>query len=93
MRSISDTGAVTPLPSDEQKACQSPKPILLNTVCLQIRPDRSSAVLIICILLPFCFQGFAHTPYDWSPSTVDVQMLRMGNFGWSLPIKLEKAKS
>lgn len=48
-------GAVTPLPSDQQKACQSPKPILLNT-------------------------GFAHTPYDWSPSTVDVQMLRVGNF-------------
>ncbi|KAJ3565324.1 hypothetical protein NP233_g7696 [Leucocoprinus birnbaumii] len=48
-------GAVTPLPSNEQKACQSPKPILLNT-------------------------GFAHTPYDWSPSTVDVQMLRVGNF-------------
>ncbi|KAF9449265.1 Neutral/alkaline nonlysosomal ceramidase [Macrolepiota fuliginosa MF-IS2] len=48
-------GAVTPLPSNEQKACQSPKPILLNT-------------------------GFAHTPYEWSPSTVDVQMLRVGNF-------------
>jgi len=27
------------------------------------------------------FQGFAHTPYEWSPSTVDVQMLRVGNFG------------
>lgn len=48
-------GAITPLPSDEQKACQAPKPILLNT-------------------------GFAHTPYEWSPSTVDVQMLRVGNF-------------
>ncbi|EKM81296.1 hypothetical protein AGABI1DRAFT_112961 [Agaricus bisporus var. burnettii JB137-S8] len=48
-------GAVTPLPSAQQKACQSPKPILLNT-------------------------GSAHTPYDWSPTTVDVQMLRVGNF-------------
>ncbi|KAL9712181.1 hypothetical protein Ac2012v2_005258 [Leucoagaricus gongylophorus] len=47
-------GVITPLPSDEQKACQSPKPILLNT-------------------------GFAHTPYDWSPNTVDAQMLRVGN--------------
>lgn len=25
-------------------------------------------------------QGFAHSPYDWSPSTVDIQMLRVGNF-------------
>lgn len=48
-------GAVTPLPSAAQKACQSPKPILLNT-------------------------GEAHTPYDWSPATVDVQILRVGNF-------------
>ncbi|PFH50435.1 hypothetical protein AMATHDRAFT_60966 [Amanita thiersii Skay4041] len=24
--------------------------------------------------------GFAHTPYEWSPSTVDIQMLRVGNF-------------
>ncbi|KAG6849608.1 hypothetical protein H0H93_006965 [Arthromyces matolae] len=51
-------GAVTPLPSAAQIACQNPKPILLNT-------------------------GFAHTPYDWSPNTVDVQMLRVGNFGMS----------
>ncbi|EJD08259.1 Neutral/alkaline nonlysosomal ceramidase [Fomitiporia mediterranea MF3/22] len=48
-------GAVTPEPNDEQKACQDPKPILLNT-------------------------GFAHFPYEWSPSTVDIQMLRVGNF-------------
>ncbi|KAG6917249.1 hypothetical protein DXG01_003281 [Tephrocybe rancida] len=47
--------AITPLPSAAQKACQDPKPILLNT-------------------------GFAHSPYEWSPSTVDVQMLRVGNF-------------
>lgn len=26
-------------------------------------------------------QGFAHTPYEWSPSTVDIQMLRIGNLG------------
>lgn len=72
-------GVVTPLPSDEQKACQSPKPILLNTV----RPgtNRYSDMLCWCY-----FQGFAHTPYEWSPSTVDVQMLRVGNLGkesWS----------
>jgi len=24
--------------------------------------------------------GYAHLPYEWSPSTVDVQMLRVGNF-------------
>ncbi|RDB20798.1 Neutral ceramidase [Hypsizygus marmoreus] len=24
--------------------------------------------------------GFAHTPYEWAPSTVNVQMLRVGNF-------------
>ncbi|TBU52258.1 Neutral/alkaline nonlysosomal ceramidase [Dichomitus squalens] len=23
--------------------------------------------------------GYAHTPYDWSPNTVDIQMLRVGN--------------
>ncbi|KAJ8074439.1 hypothetical protein PM082_015340 [Marasmius tenuissimus] len=48
-------GVVTPLPSAEQKACQSPKPILLNV-------------------------GYAHTPYEWSASTVDIQILRVGNF-------------
>ncbi|KAL4262414.1 Neutral ceramidase [Pleurotus pulmonarius] len=48
-------GAITPLPSAEQKACQAPKPILLNT-------------------------GAASTPYAWSPSTVSIQMLRVGNF-------------
>jgi len=48
-------GAVTPLPSAAQKACQDPKPILLNT-------------------------GYAHTPYEWAPNSVDVQMLRIGNF-------------
>jgi len=47
-------GAVTPLPSADQIACHSPKPILLNT-------------------------GYAHTPYDWSPSVVDIQMFRVGN--------------
>ncbi|ESK90041.1 neutral ceramidase precursor [Moniliophthora roreri MCA 2997] len=48
-------GVVTPFPSAEQKACQDPKPILLNS-------------------------GYAHTPYEWSPSTVDIQILRAGNF-------------
>ncbi|KAJ7496273.1 Neutral/alkaline nonlysosomal ceramidase [Mycena galericulata] len=46
---------VTPEPSAEQKACQYPKPILLNT-------------------------GYAHEPYEWSPSTVDIQILKVGNF-------------
>ncbi|KAF9041756.1 Neutral/alkaline nonlysosomal ceramidase [Hymenopellis radicata] len=47
-------GAVTPLPSAAQIACQDPKPILLNT-------------------------GYAHFPYEWTPATVDIQMLRVGN--------------
>ncbi|KAI9508374.1 Neutral/alkaline nonlysosomal ceramidase [Russula earlei] len=47
-------GAVTPPPNEDQVACQSPKPILLNT-------------------------GYAHIPYEWSPSVVDVQMFRVGN--------------
>ncbi|KAJ8591584.1 Neutral/alkaline nonlysosomal ceramidase [Rhizopogon salebrosus TDB-379] len=46
---------ITPPPSEEQIACQYPKPILLNV-------------------------GYAHDPYDWSPGTVDVQMLRVGQF-------------
>ncbi|KAG6877927.1 hypothetical protein C0992_008967 [Termitomyces sp. T32_za158] len=25
-------------------------------------------------------KGFAHVPYEWAPNTVDVQMLRVGNF-------------
>ncbi|KAJ3499990.1 hypothetical protein NLJ89_g9990 [Agrocybe chaxingu] len=49
-------GAITPVPSAAQKACQDPKPILLNT-------------------------GYAHWPYEWAPNTVDVQILRAGNFG------------
>lgn len=48
-------GAVTPLPSAEQKACHYPKPILLNT-------------------------GAAHFPYEWAPNSVNVQLLRVGNF-------------
>jgi neutral ceramidase len=48
-------GAVTPLPSAAQQACQNPKPILLNT-------------------------GEAHTPYEWAANSVDIQMLRVGNF-------------
>ncbi|KAG5641221.1 hypothetical protein DXG03_005696 [Asterophora parasitica] len=48
-------GAITPFPSAEQKACQAPKPILLNT-------------------------GYSHTPYEWAPSTVNIQILRVGNF-------------
>lgn len=71
-------GAITPLPSDEQKACQSPKPILLNTVRCLIQDFHCHTSKWSSQLL--C-QGFAHTPYEWSPSTVDVQMLRVGNFG------------
>ncbi|THH07802.1 hypothetical protein EW145_g3130 [Phellinidium pouzarii] len=48
-------GFITPNPDEQQAACQSPKPILLNT-------------------------GYAHLPYKWSPSTVDIQMLRVGSF-------------
>lgn len=48
-------GVVTPFPSAEQRACQNPKPILLNT-------------------------GFAHQPYEWSANSVNIQMLRVGNF-------------
>ena len=38
-------------------------------------------------------KGAAHFPYEWAPNRVDVQMLRVGNFGkwfsWSpaLPTK------
>ncbi|KAH8831641.1 ceramidase [Flagelloscypha sp. PMI_526] len=48
-------GAVTPAPSAAQKACQDPKPILLNT-------------------------GYATFPYRWTPDTVDIQILRVGQF-------------
>lgn len=24
-------------------------------------------------------QGYAHTPYEWTANTVDIQMLRVGN--------------
>jgi neutral ceramidase len=30
-------------------------------------------------VLTFLFKGYAHTPYDWSPSIVDIQMFRVGN--------------
>jgi neutral ceramidase len=46
--------AIAP-PSEKQKKCQYPKPVLLNV-------------------------GEAHTPYDWSPNIVDVQVLRVGQF-------------
>lgn len=69
---MSYLGAITPFPSKAQIACQDPKPILLNTVRLVslnfARTNRFS-------------KGFAHIPYDWAPNTVDVQMLRVGNFG------------
>ncbi|TFK97318.1 Neutral/alkaline nonlysosomal ceramidase [Pterulicium gracile] len=48
-------GVLTPQPNEEQRKCQEPKPVLLNT-------------------------GYAKTPYDWSPGTVDIQMLKVGNF-------------
>jgi neutral ceramidase len=40
-------------PSEAQKACQAPKPILLDV-------------------------GEIHTPYDWAPNIVDIQVLRVG---------------
>jgi neutral ceramidase len=30
-------------------------------------------------MLIFFFKGYAHSPYDWSPSIVDIQMFRVGN--------------
>ena len=30
-------------------------------------------------MLIFLFKGYAHTPYEWSPSVVDIQMFRVGN--------------
>ncbi|KAF2175716.1 Neutral/alkaline nonlysosomal ceramidase [Zopfia rhizophila CBS 207.26] len=47
-------GLIAP-PSEQQKKCQYPKPVLLNV-------------------------GEAHTPYDWSPNIVDIQLLRVGQF-------------
>ncbi|KAJ7702808.1 Neutral/alkaline non-lysosomal ceramidase-domain-containing protein [Mycena rosella] len=71
---------VTPAPPAEQIACHYPKPILLNTAypmplaftCLTGQASIGRAE-IEC--------GYAHEPYEWSPSTVDVQILKVGNVG------------
>ena len=69
------TGAITPMPNEEQIACHFPKPILLNTV----RRGPSSYQGVLFPVLIHLFKGYAHTPYEWSPSTVDIQMFRVGN--------------
>ena len=33
-----------------------------------------------CSCMTASIKGYAHFPYEWSPSTVDIQMLRVGNF-------------
>ena len=70
--SLLSTGAVTPDPPPEQIACQYPKPILLDTVRAAPEPATSTS-------LTSPAQGYANTPYQWSPHTVDIQMLRAGN--------------
>ncbi|KAI0269466.1 Neutral/alkaline nonlysosomal ceramidase, partial [Russula aff. rugulosa BPL654] len=67
-------GAITPAPNEDQAACHFPKPILLNTVRTRAGAFRGKSVLTICL-----FKGYAHVPYDWSPSVVDIQMFRIGN--------------
>ncbi|KAJ7672917.1 Neutral/alkaline non-lysosomal ceramidase-domain-containing protein [Mycena rosella] len=70
----------TPAPPPEQIACHYPKPILLNTAypvpltfaCLTGQASIGRAE-IEC--------GYAHEPYKWSPSTVDVQILTVDNVG------------
>lgn len=52
VETISFAGAITPLPSAEQKACQAPKPILLNTVSFgPLSHRRHGSVLIISLPL------------------------------------------
>jgi hypothetical protein len=69
-------GAVTPLPSEYQQACQYPKPVLLNTVF-----DLN---FLLSITTSYCLpQGYAHAPYEWAPNSVNIQILRVGNFGMS----------
>jgi hypothetical protein len=71
-------GAITPVPNEDQVACHFPKPILLNTVRTRaavLRGIRTiRGLLFVCL-----FKGYAHVPYDWSPSIVDIQMFRVGN--------------
>ena len=65
--------AITPIPNAMQTACHAPKPILLNTVSF------SCFLSVIASSLTLAYpQGYAHTPYDWSPSTVNIQLLRVG---------------
>jgi neutral ceramidase len=71
------TGAITPQPNEEQIACHFPKPILLNTV--RRVPMFLSRSFILLPVLTYLFKGYANFPYDWSPSTVDIQIFRVGN--------------
>jgi len=48
------------------KGAITPKPSVIQIACQYPKP----------ILLN---SGYAHTPYEWAPSTVDIQMLRVGN--------------
>ena len=78
-------GAVTPVPSSEQKRCHEPKPILLNTVSyLEVPMGNETLLIPDTDNIPIIDKGAAHLPYEWAPNRVDVQMLRVGNFGeWS----------
>jgi neutral ceramidase len=46
----------------------------LNTVRKTLKNVLHSVSVLTCL-----FKGYAHTPYEWSPRTVDVQMFRVGN--------------
>jgi hypothetical protein len=39
---------------------------------LSFYPLRSNTAELLC-------QGYAHAPYEWAASTVNIQMLRVGN--------------
>ncbi len=50
-------------------------------------PEADFIELRTCSFLSFCGtkfvhrqeKGYAHEPYEWSPGTVDIQILRIGN--------------
>ncbi|KAF7964697.1 hypothetical protein HWV62_4059, partial [Athelia sp. TMB] len=53
--------------NDIVKGALTPYPSAAQTACQYPKPILFNT-------------GYAHTPYEWSPSTVDIQMLRVGNF-------------
>lgn len=57
---------------------------MLSTVI--VVPLCAIPVLYFLTFFDISFKGFAHTPYEWAPNSVDIQMLRVGNFGESLLI-------